>query len=382
MKVGYVTGTFDLPHIGHFHFLKACKQLCSILIVGITTDATALQQKRKPVLNYSSRNAIIENCKYVDTVLPHNGQSKQDAYNRLKFDICFTCSEEYFYSREFDELREQCPQVQIIGIPRYQGVSSTQAIKDYHLDFLQTTQVLATGITGSITKFGQYYVCKTLHFAHEDVCDMTADSFGFFNHVNAKLPRNYKHIFEVVQEEFPFIAGIAAGREIAINDFFKTKSWSVFECCKHPMYYKESSINEIPRENLQDFAKYVYNARKFPVETTMLIMRYQGISLQEFAPKLSGRELGKICNSVLIIIEEIRAHGVLHGDIHAKNILVNPHSLQVYIIDFGWTSAQFFNLSQFERLWLTKQLDLNFDRLHFLGSLKSESFFDRIVWKE
>lgn len=381
MKVGYATGTFDLPHTGHFHFLKTCKTLCNILIVGITTDETALRQKRKPVLEYSSRHAIIENCAYVDIAIPHDGQSKPEAYSRLKFDVSFTCLEEYFDSAEFDELRAQCPHVQIIGIPRFQGVSSTQSIKNYQLNLLQSSQVLAIGITGSITKFGQYYVTKTLHFAHEDLFDTTADSFRFFDKEDVKLPRNYKHLNEA-QEDYPFISGIVAGREIVINEFFKSKSWNVFESCNHPRYYQESLSHTIPKNSLQEFARYVQKARKFPVATTTLIMRYEGISLQELAPTLSGIELGKICCSVLDIIEEIRDHGVLHGDIHSKNILVNPKTLQVYIIDFGWTSAQFFKLSTFERNWLTKQLSDNFDKLHFLGSIKSESFYDRIIWRE
>ena len=60
-EVGYTTGTFDLPHAGHFAILQKCKALCKILIVGLVSDELGIKQKRKPVLSYEHRKTILEN---------------------------------------------------------------------------------------------------------------------------------------------------------------------------------------------------------------------------------------------------------------------------------------------------------------------------------
>ncbi len=99
-QVGYVTLTGDTPHQGHFAYVAACKKLCHILIVGLTTDEVAEKQKRQVVMEYAHRKAVFENCKWVDIVVPHFGEPKFEAWQRLRFNVCFTSSQKNIFNRK------------------------------------------------------------------------------------------------------------------------------------------------------------------------------------------------------------------------------------------------------------------------------------------
>lgn len=44
-RVGVTTGCFDCFHAGHAAFLRACRQYCEYLIVGVNTDESVQQLK-------------------------------------------------------------------------------------------------------------------------------------------------------------------------------------------------------------------------------------------------------------------------------------------------------------------------------------------------
>ena len=90
VKIGYTTGVFDLFHIGHLNILRNAKLECDHLIVGITTDELAKEEKgRLPVIPFSERMTIVECIKYVDSVIPQVNYDKIEAWNNLKFNIMF-----------------------------------------------------------------------------------------------------------------------------------------------------------------------------------------------------------------------------------------------------------------------------------------------------
>jgi len=70
-KIGYITGGFDLFHIGHIRFLKKARELCDFLIVGVQDDhAVNLQRKGNwPVLSLHERVLGVLSCRYVDEVI-------------------------------------------------------------------------------------------------------------------------------------------------------------------------------------------------------------------------------------------------------------------------------------------------------------------------
>lgn len=385
--IGYITMTFDTPHEGHHHVLKAAYNLCDKLIVGLTTDKTAIGQKRPTLQSWETRKKLLEESKYVSIVLPHNGEKKSKAWRYLQFHKCFTCAEEYFDSAEFDELRENCPQVQIIGIPRYPNQSSTCILNKMKCQFLKNTKVITTGITGPIFREGNI-VWKTIAFGPKDLEHKSKDNYGFFQFDS--LPRNYKHLVEsqknpVVERQepsFPFISGINPGREIWLNYHLKDKPWSLFEFFSdeptYPNFLTTTTKAEEPKtqnKTLEEFATYIKWERKFPKHVSLLVMRFGGQTLRSLLeqPNLDVGFLCDIIRKILIIIEELRVEGILHGDIHANNVIVRKMednaSYDVFVIDWGWSSAHFFQLCKRERAWLSERLDENWDAQHFLGSL-------------
>lgn len=78
----YVDMCADLFHFGHVNLLKRAKNLGDNLIVGIHSDKTIEIYKRTPIMNMEQRIAVVEACKYVDTVIPNAPLSITEEYIR------------------------------------------------------------------------------------------------------------------------------------------------------------------------------------------------------------------------------------------------------------------------------------------------------------
>ena len=58
--VGYVSGVFDLFHIGHLNLLERAKRYCDYLIVGVVADDVCFSYKnRYPIICTKERKRII-----------------------------------------------------------------------------------------------------------------------------------------------------------------------------------------------------------------------------------------------------------------------------------------------------------------------------------
>lgn len=92
-KIGYVPGVFDLFHVGHLNLLRNSKSRCEFLIAGVLTDELAEYfKKRRPVIPYAQRAAIVEAVTYVDRVVPvdFSNTYKIDAWHKYHFDCHFS----------------------------------------------------------------------------------------------------------------------------------------------------------------------------------------------------------------------------------------------------------------------------------------------------
>ncbi len=45
LVIGYTSGVFDLTHQGHADYLKACKQRCDVLVLGVDSDTLVKNAK-------------------------------------------------------------------------------------------------------------------------------------------------------------------------------------------------------------------------------------------------------------------------------------------------------------------------------------------------
>ena len=122
--VGYLSGTFDLFHIGHLNLIKRAKAECDYLIVGVHPDAS--HKGKETIISFEERMAIVEACQYVDKVVPSCSEDS-DAWNLHHFHKLFVGSDykgtERFirYERFFEDKN-----VKIVYFPYTQGICSTQ----------------------------------------------------------------------------------------------------------------------------------------------------------------------------------------------------------------------------------------------------------------
>jgi len=124
-KIGFVSGTFDLFHIGHLNLLKRAKQCCDHLVVGVHPETS--RHKNKPVyIPLEERMALIAACKYVDEVVVTLDEDDQ-MYDLIRYDLLFVGSD-YKGTERFNRYeRELLPLgVKIIYFPYTEGTSSTQ----------------------------------------------------------------------------------------------------------------------------------------------------------------------------------------------------------------------------------------------------------------
>ncbi len=95
-KVGYISGVFDLFHIGHVNLFRRAKEQCEYLIVGVATDEQVMNGKRTtPHIPFEQRIEVVRACRYVDEAvrIPPEAADTQEAFMRYHFDVQFSGSD-------------------------------------------------------------------------------------------------------------------------------------------------------------------------------------------------------------------------------------------------------------------------------------------------
>lgn len=142
LKIGYLSGTFDLFHIGHLNLLRRAKQYCDYLVVGVHRDAS--HKGKQTFVPYEERVEILQNITYVDKVIP---SEKEDCDIYLKdivrYDYLFVGSD-YKGTVRFNRYEEIFADkgVQIVYFPYTKGTSSTQLRKALSMCLNENTDKL------------------------------------------------------------------------------------------------------------------------------------------------------------------------------------------------------------------------------------------------
>ena len=124
VKIGYLSGTFDLFHVGHLNLLKRAKQQCDYLIVGVH-DSGAWKGK-ETFIPLEERKTIVGACKYVDKVVD-SCREDADAWDLWHYDRLFVGSD-YKGTERFKRYEEYFKDkgVEIVYFPYTKSTSSTQ----------------------------------------------------------------------------------------------------------------------------------------------------------------------------------------------------------------------------------------------------------------
>ncbi len=129
LKIGYMSGTFDLFHIGHLNLIRRAKQCCDWLVVGVHADAS--HKGKETFIPLHERMEIVRSIKYVDQVILSEREDS-DVYfmDRVKYDYLFVGSDYKGTERfnRYERLFENTG-VKIIYFPYTEGTSSTQLRK-------------------------------------------------------------------------------------------------------------------------------------------------------------------------------------------------------------------------------------------------------------
>jgi glycerol-3-phosphate cytidylyltransferase len=121
--VGYTTGVFDLFHIGHLNLLKAAREQCDRLIVGVATDELAFDRKgASPVFPFLERCEIVRNIRSVDQVVTYARTNDLEDWRRLGFKRMFKGSDWKGHPR-WAQLAQV--DVDVIFLPYTEDISTT-----------------------------------------------------------------------------------------------------------------------------------------------------------------------------------------------------------------------------------------------------------------
>jgi len=122
--IGYMSGTFDLFHVGHLNIIIKAKSQCDYLIVGV--HESGKHKGKESFIPFDERKAIVSSIQYVDQVVTACTED-DDAWDIHHFDKLFVGSD-YKGTKRFEKYAEYFSDknVEITFFPYTQSTSSTQ----------------------------------------------------------------------------------------------------------------------------------------------------------------------------------------------------------------------------------------------------------------
>lgn len=123
-SIGYMSGTFDLFHIGHLNILRKAKNNCDFLIVGV--HESGAWKGKDTFIPFDERLDIVSAIKYVDQTVKSYPEDI-DAIEKHHITKLFVGSD-YVGSERFERYENICSKskVEIVYFPYTKSTSSSQ----------------------------------------------------------------------------------------------------------------------------------------------------------------------------------------------------------------------------------------------------------------
>lgn len=124
VKIGYLSGTFDLFHIGHLNLIRKAKQYCDYLVVGVHKDAS--HKGKETFISFDERVEILKAIKFVDEVIESKPED-MDVWSDINYHYLFVGSD-YKGTDRFNTYEKyfEDKDVEIVYFEYTKGTSSTQ----------------------------------------------------------------------------------------------------------------------------------------------------------------------------------------------------------------------------------------------------------------
>ncbi len=134
----YISGTWDLFHIGHLNAIITAKKLGDELIVGVSTDELIRKYKKyDPIYPYKDRLKIIESLKYVDRIVTQEELSTEEQFRALNFDVLVVGDDwKGKYLSGIEWIRKHESKV-VIYLPRTPGISTSSIRKRLYANVIK-----------------------------------------------------------------------------------------------------------------------------------------------------------------------------------------------------------------------------------------------------
>ncbi|MGB4680008.1 adenylyltransferase/cytidyltransferase family protein [Methanothrix sp.] len=116
MKIGLVSGSFDLIHLGHVRLINTAKSLCDVLVVATMSTSSIRKQDKnvhgdRPIYSQEDRVTVLSALRSTDHIVIFDELDCKEVIRSLKPDIYFKHQKDM----ERTVVREECGLVRTLG---------------------------------------------------------------------------------------------------------------------------------------------------------------------------------------------------------------------------------------------------------------------------
>lgn len=127
-------GCFDIIHAGHIKFLKEARKKGDALILLLESDENIkrIKGEDRPINSQHNRSIVLSHLSYVDYIIPLEGVTKGDFYDKLIVQIEPAYIAVTVGDKNIEKREKQCKLVnaQLVKIKNFNGLSSSNYIKN------------------------------------------------------------------------------------------------------------------------------------------------------------------------------------------------------------------------------------------------------------
>jgi rfaE bifunctional protein nucleotidyltransferase chain/domain len=116
LKIGLVSGSFDLIHLGHVRLINTAKKFCDVLVVAAMSTSSLRQQEKnvhgdRPVYSQDDRITVLSALRSVDYITVFDERDCKEVIKTLRPHIYF----KHIKDMERKVVREECDLVRSLG---------------------------------------------------------------------------------------------------------------------------------------------------------------------------------------------------------------------------------------------------------------------------